>query len=149
MKSHVLHGQLSMFDEPVPQTGEIGGCGRCICNDCMEGLRARCPYGGCYDDRRARVLPYDAAHGGKIRKLWSDWHKPGEQAHWCRGGVFYPTYACEHYVKYIKPSVKYCLAAAVQVWPDGYVQCSLVDAIGCEECMRRWEEQQIRMEFDT
>lgn len=135
--------QLSLLDEIFPKPS-IGGCGDCICKDCMRWCQSKCPFGACRDDWRATVNPYDAAHGGVIRKQWSDWNKPGEQAHWCRGGICYPAHICEHYVQYQKPDVQYCLNATVTKWADGTIICSLVDAIGCEECMRRWEERQGR-----
>lgn len=62
------------------------------------------------------------------------------------GGSCYPSKSCDHYVKYQKPTVKECLEAAVTVWPDGYIDCSLVDSIGCEECMKRWEKKQLLKE---
>lgn len=86
-------------------------------------------------------MPYNEAHPGVIRKQWTGWSKPGEQAHWCRGGNFYPVEMCEHYVEYQKPIVKECLCAVVTVWADGYIDCSLVDVIGCEACMKNWEER--------
>ena len=141
MSAHAHHGQLSVFDMLELPTISIGGCGRCVCNECMRWWQSRCPHGSCWDDQRAQIMPYDAAHGGKIRKLWSDWNKPGEQAHWCRGGSFYPAHMCEHYAPYIRPKVQYCLNAAVRVWADGTIDCSLVDAIGCEKCMKIWEER--------
>lgn len=73
---------------------------------------------------------------------WSDWNKPGEQAHWCRGGVCYPATHCLHYVKYIECTVKECLKATVQVFQDGYIDCSLIENYGCEKCMEEWERKQ-------
>lgn len=137
--------QLSVFDLIEPKLS-IGGCTGCVCNDCMKWWQSRCPYGGCFDDGRAETMPYSKAHPGVIRKSWSEWDKPGEQEHWCRGGAFYPTRMCDRYVKYQKPVVRECLEANVVVWPDGYIDCSLVNAIGCEECMKRWEEKQLLKE---
>ena len=99
----------------------------------------RCPYGNCHDDARALTNPYDVAHPGKIRKSWSNWAAPGEQSHWCRGGILYHAYTCEHYKPYRKPVAHRCLGCNVWIWADGYVYCPLVDAIGCAECMRAWE----------
>lgn len=141
MSAPELPGQLSIFDrtEPKPVTG---GCGDCVCMECVRWWQSSCPHGACWDDRRAEIMPYDAAHGGEIRDLWSDWARPGEQAHWCRGGIFYPTHMCEDYMRYEKPLIRECLNAPVTVWKDGTLDCALVGVIGCEECMRRWEEKQ-------
>ena len=137
--------QLSVFDLIEPKLS-VGGCGACVCKGCMRQWQGRCPYGRCFDDVRAKNMPYDKAHPGVIRKQWSEWNKPGEQEHWCRGGAFYPTTMCDNYVKYQKPVVKECLEALVTVWPDGYIDCSLVSTIGCESCMKRWEEKQLLQE---
>ena len=61
----------------------LGGCGDCVCKSCLLWWSQRCPYGGCYDEHRAKVDPWP----GPVRKSWTDWNKPGEQAHWCRGGA--------------------------------------------------------------
>ena len=139
-------GQISLeeYIAQRPKT-EWGGCGECICRKCLYWWSNRCPYGECYDDHRAEVDPYDKAHPDKPpRTWWSDWNKPGEQAHWCRGGTNYPAYYCPHFVKYKGQQVKHCLYAAVSVFQDGYILCSLVDAIGCEECYRRWERKKMK-----
>ena len=130
--------QLSIFDRTEPKAS-IGGCGDCVCMDCMKWWQNTCPHGGCYDDHRAMAMPFDAIHPGIIRKLWSDWAKTGEQAHWCRGGTFYPEKMCEHYIRYEIPLTRECLNAPVRVWKDGKIDCALVDVVGCEECMRQWE----------
>lgn len=140
--------QLSLIDVISPKV-RFGGCNGCICDTCMRWWQGRCPYGGCWDDRRAEIMPYNGEHPGVVRTAWTDWNKPGEQAHWCRGGSFYPTKMCEHYVEYQRPMVRECLCAVVQVWPDGYVDCSMVEAIGCEACMRSWEEKQRAKEEET
>ena len=117
----------------------LGGCGDCVCRSCLLWWSGRCPYGGCWDEERARSDPWP----GPVRKAWTDWNKPGEQAHWCRGGVFYPVSECLKHILYVreKTIVRSCLVANVTVYQDGYIQCSLVDVIGCEECYRRFEEK--------
>lgn len=123
-------------------------CADCICNDCLYMWSGRCPYGDCYDDKRAADDPYDAAHPDqKPRTQWSDWNKPEEQAHWCRGGSFYTTSYCEHFVKFTESAVKECLDCNVTVFQDGYISCSLVDSVGCEECYKRFEEKVKRKEL--
>lgn len=99
----------------------------------------RCPYGGCFDDHRAKVDPWP----GPVRTAWTDWNKPGEQAHWCRGGAFFPTDHCEHYIHYDKDKaiVRTCLESNVVVYQDGYIQCYLIDMMGCEECYRRFVQK--------
>ena len=34
-----------------------------------------------------------------------------------------------------------CLEGAVVKYQDGYIQCSMIDVMGCEECYRRFEER--------
>lgn len=124
--------QMSFFEKQ-----SAAGCGDCLCRDCLLWWSNRCPFGGCYDDRRAVINPYDAAHPNKPpRTFWTNWR--AEQAFWCRGGFAYPTHLCEHYVPYKGSEVKSCLFANVQLFQDGYIQCSIVDSIGCEECYRRF-----------
>lgn len=117
----------------------LGGCGPCACRTCMLWWSARCPYGGCYDDHRAKVEPWP----GKVRTSWTNWDKPGEQAHWCRGGACYPVERCDHYILYEpeKTLVRDCLDAVVVVYQDGYIRCSIVDNVGCEECYRRFQDR--------
>ena len=128
--------QISIFD-PVP----LSGCSKCICRDCMHWWQGKCPYGSCYDDKRAKENSYINAHGGVERKLWSDWNKPGEQDHWCRGAFFYGTNVCEHYIHYEGQTIKKCLCANISVFQDNSIRCPLVEAIGCEECYRRFTEK--------
>jgi len=66
------------------------GCSDCVCQRCMLWWQSKCPFGRCYDDHRAEVLPYDREHPGTIRKGWSSWNEPGEQAHWCRAASLTP-----------------------------------------------------------
>lgn len=116
----------------------LGGCGPCICKDCMRWWQGKCPHGGCYDELRAKTEPWE----GPVRKGWTDWDLPGEQAHWCRGGVFYPAESCGDHLKYQEPVVRYCLTEAVTQWADGTIICGMADSIGCAECMRRFEERE-------
>lgn len=121
----------------------------CICQKCLFHASGRCPYGHCYDDLRAKINPYDKAHPDKPpRTLWSKWNEKGEQAHWCRGGIFYQSQKCPGYVEYdrSKHVVRECLDSMVSVFQDGYISCSLVESLGCEECMRRFNERIERKE---
>lgn len=118
----------------------VAGCSSCICRECMLWWSSRCPYGGCFDDRRAKQQPYDAAHPDEPpRTSWTEWKN--DQAHWCRGGVFYPAETCEHFVKGIAAKVRSCLLANISEWPDGYIDCPIVENTGCEECYRRYLQQ--------
>lgn len=117
-------------------------CSQCVCDACLYRASERCPHGKCYDDYRAETDPYDAAHPDKpLRTGWSNWDKPGEQEHWCRGGIFYPISYCPHFVMYQGQQVEDCLDAVVSVFQDGYISCNLVDSVGCTECYRRFEER--------
>lgn len=117
------------------------GCEDCICRGCLYWWSKRCPYGRCYDDHRAKAEPYDRAHPDELpRIMWSDWET--QQAYWCRGGFFYPVSHCGHFVKYEGQQVRECLGAPVSVFQDGYIQCSLVDTIGCMRCYERFMEKQ-------
>lgn len=130
-----LEGYLKERDRPT------WGC-ECICKNCLYWWSSRCPYGKCYDDQRAIENPYDKAHPDKSPRIgWSNWNKPGEQAHWCRGGIFYPTSYCEYFVKYKGQQVKTCLKENVSVFQDGYIRCGLVESIGCEKCYAEFEEK--------
>ena len=114
----------------------------CICEKCLYHWSGRCPYGNCYDDLRAKENPYDKAHPEESpRTYWSKWKK--DQAYWCRGGMFYQSHECDKFVEYDKSKhiVKECLEAIVDVYQDGYIGCSLVELIGCEECMKRFNEK--------
>lgn len=127
--------QITIEDYLKNQRTSKMGCGECICKKCLYWWSGRCPHGGCYDDFRAKDEPYNKTHPGlPPRTLWSDWNKPGEQAHWCRGGDFYPTLYCEHYVRYEGETIEECIRENVQVFQDGYMQCSVKDHIGCEAC---------------
>lgn len=115
-------------------------CRECVCEKCLYRWSGRCPYGKCYDDKRAKENPYDKAHPDEPpRTGWTNWK--ADQAFWCRGGAYHPVSYCREFVKYRKPVIKDCLNAVVAIYQDGYVRCSLVDTIGCEECYRHFEER--------
>lgn len=128
---------------------EMGGCGDCFCKSCLMYRSSRCPFGGCWDDHRAEVNPW-TAHHDKPRTIWTNWNQPGEQAHWCRGGLFYSYEGdgeegtCPHYIRYEpeKHIVRACLLEVVEVFQDGYIRCGMVNTLGCEECYRRFEERE-------
>lgn len=136
-----VEGQIDLFNYVKERDSRtIKHCGQCVCDNCLYWWSHRCPYGDCYDDIRAKENPYDKAHPDKSpRKMWSNWNKPGEQAHWCRGGMFYPTKYCEHFVKYKGSTVEDCVDAPMQIFQDGYIICSLKETIGCDECLARSE----------
>lgn len=133
-----MDGQISLR-EWLTDYELTAGC-QCMCRDCLYWWSLRCPYGGCYDDERARQNPYDLAHPGKLpRTGWTGWET--DQAHWCRGGVMYPAKYCQHFVRYEGQVVKNCLGCNVSVFQDGYILCSIVDTVGCVECYRRFKER--------
>ena len=132
-----IDGQLSIFDTPQATRRCVAGCDDCVCNSCLMWWSGRCPYGGCYDDHRADVHPYDKAHpNDPPRKSWTNWKQ--DQAFWCRGGIFYPSFYCEHYIKYQGSIVSDCLGAAVQRFQDGYMRCGLGAVLDCESCYKRF-----------
>ena len=99
----------------------------------------RCPFGGCYDDKRATELPWDKAHPNEPpRKAWTDWKN--DQKHWCRGGASYATEHCEHYIQYQEKdtTVRTCLGCNITQFQDGYISCSLIEHVGCEECCKKY-----------
>lgn len=138
----MIDGQLSIFDrlEPKPEYA----CKGCICQECMRWWRKNCPYGGCYDEHRADVMPYYSLPPGTLRTLQLGWRASGEHTHWCSGGTTYPEHMCEHHVPYEKPLRQECLNANVTKWKDGQIDCPLVDVWGCEKCMRVWEQRRAR-----
>ena len=134
-----IEGQMNLLEMYYALEVSMG-CDSCVCKRCLYWWSDRCPYGRCYDDLRAEDDPYPKAHPGEPpRKFWSDWQKPGEQEHWCRGGVFYASYWCWHYVRYTGQQVRTCMECNVSVFQDGYIQCSYPP--GCEECYQRFEER--------
>ena len=143
MKARKMKGQITI-EEYINQCHKpkLIGCSECICRNCLYWWSERCPYGECYDDYRAKQEPYDKMHPDKSpRTSWSEWNKPDEQAHWCRGGICYPQHYCSHFIKYQGQQVKDCLDAVVFIFQDGYISCSLVDTAGCEECYRKFNER--------
>ncbi len=141
-----MEGQISIFEYMAREypVSVWGGCGNCVCKRCLYWQSERCPYGDCWDDHRAEINPYDKAHPDEPKRTaWSNWNRPGEQAHWCRGGVCYPIYGreCGHYVKCTGQQVRTCLDANVVVFQDGYIWCSLVDSAGCRQCYERWKNK--------
>jgi hypothetical protein len=133
-----MTGQISLFD--IDAHISFGGCRDCICKDCLLYHSGRCPYGGCYDDWRNKHKPYDKNHPDKPpRTLWSNWKT--DQGYWCRGGTFYPAIICPDFTAYKGSRVEECLEAVVQVFQDGYIECSLLESLGCTECFRRFEKR--------
>lgn len=72
--------------------------------------------------------------------MWSDWET--QQVYWCRGGFFYPVDQCQHFAEYEGQQVRECLRALVSVYQDGYIQCSIIDCVGCQECYDEFMERQ-------
>lgn len=135
-------GQITLEEYLQSRRKMFPTCGDCVCYSCLYWWSERCPYGECWDDYRAEADPYDAAHPDQPpRKWWLNWNKPGEQEHWCRGGNLYPVSYCPHFVKYQGQIVKHCLFANVSVFQDGYIGCSIVNSIGCQEYYRRFEKR--------
>lgn len=138
-----VSGQIDLFSyqtELERSSALSVGCEACVCNNCLYWWSGRCPHGGCYDDFRAKANPYNKAHPDKPPRMgWSNWRN--DQARWCRGGAFYPVRYCERFAKLTRTQVRQCLLSNVVVYQDGYIQCSIVETIGCEECYRRFEEE--------
>lgn len=143
-----IGGQMDIF-RYLSETSATMGCGQCRCDKCLFWWSRRCPYGRCFDDERARTDPYDKAHPDESpRTGWSSWNQPGEQAHWCRGGIFYPARYCERFVKYEGSVIEECIGCNIQVFQDGYISCSLKDTIGCESCIRENEGRNLESTYD-
>ena len=141
-------GQLSIEDLLKNKTRAFH-CGNCSCKSCLYWWSSRCPHGDCYDDHRAKIEPYDKTYPDKpTRTSWSNWNKPGEQAYWCRGGIFYSANYCDHFKKYKGSKVEDCVAAPIQVFQDGFIRCSLKESIGCEVCIAQAEGKEKRNGFD-
>lgn len=142
-----IPGQLSIDD--LLRNKKNGRCTECICRNCLYWWTNRCPHGTCYDNYRAKSDPYDKAHPGKpLRTSWSNWNKPGEQAHWCRGGILYPANYCEHFEKYTGSTIEDCVLAPIHIFQDGFVSCSLKESIGCEACIMQAEGKEKQNGFD-
>lgn len=134
-----IDGQMDIF-QYLLEIPVLMHCGQCVCKKCLRWWSGRCPYGSCFDDERARTDPYDKAHPDRLsRTAWSNWNKPGEQAHWCRGGSFYPIRYCRSFVRYEGSVIEECMDCNIQVFQDGYIICSLKEVIGCEACISRSE----------
>lgn len=113
-------------------------CSDCLCYYCLYYWSERCPYGGCYDDYRAQADPYTDHY--PERHLWSDSHKLGEQAHWCRGGNLYPTEECLYFEQYEGQKIEQCYRAMISTFQDGYRSCPMMVNGTCEKCLRDLNE---------
>ncbi|MBU5481716.1 hypothetical protein [Blautia sp. MSJ-19] len=141
-----MNGQITIFEwmEHREHPKMAMGCEECYCKNCLFWWSSRCPYGDCWDDHRAKVKPFCKLFPDQTpRTLWSDWKKPGEQEHWCRGGTFYPERKCEHYVKYEGQTVEWCVRANISIFQDGYTMCTLKESIGCDACIAESEGRKI------
>lgn len=137
-----MKGQITIKEYMESKRKVFPTCSDCVCQKCLFWRSHRCPYGKCFDDYRAKHEPYDAAHPDKPpRTQWSNWNKPGEQAHWCRGGTLYPVWYCKHFKKYKGQQVQTCIKAQISVFQDGYIECPLVENFGCEACYRELKER--------
>lgn len=144
MAKKIIPGQID-FDTFLGLNRSIfPSCSKCVCRSCLMWWSERCPYGGCYDDLRAKENPYNKVHPDQSpRTAWSNWNKPGEQAHWCRGGVIYPQKHCDKFVKYHGCKIKECIKAPVTVYQDGYISCSLVESVGCDVCYQEFLQSEV------
>ena len=119
----------------------MSNCSKCICNNCFHRQRKNCPYGLCYDDKRAVEQPYQINFVNDYRN-WSDINKPMERNHWCRNGIFYPVNKCSEFVMFKGVIVKECLKANVCIYQDGYISCSLIEGYGCENCYKEFMKKE-------
>lgn len=134
-----MEGQLNIDD--IRKRKIFESCYDCLCNRCLFYQSGRCPYGGCYDTMRSEKAPYNVVHPDEPpRTTWSNWRT--DQGFWCRGGSFYPTAYCEHFVEYTGSECKECLKANVTVFQDGYISCSLIERFGCERCFEEFLEKE-------
>lgn len=141
--------QITIANYLAEKARTIHSCGECVCRSCLHWWSSRCPYGGCYDDYRAKTDSYNKAYSNKPpRTAWSNWNKPGEQAHWCRGGILYPVSYCEHFAKYKGSVVEDCVASSIQVFQDGFIKCPLKKSIGCEACIAQAEGKEKQNSFE-
>ena len=142
-----MTGQISIQEYLRDRDRIAISCGKCICRNCLYWWSNRCPHGRCYDDLRAKENPYDQAHPDKPpRKGWSNWKT--DQAHWCRGGIFYPAHYCGEFVRYAGSVVEDCVDAPVQRFQDGHIRCALMESIGCEACIARSIGQAVQNVYD-
>lgn len=138
-----MKGQMNFEEYLFIRDRIFPSCGTCACRRCMYWWSSRCPHGECYDDYRSQADPYDKAHPDKpLREMWSNWNKPGEQAHWCRGGVFYPVHYCENFVKYQGQTVEECVDGLISMFQDEYIDCPTKNNIGCEACIDQERAQE-------
>lgn len=114
----------------------IAGCSGCLCVSCLKYHARSCPNGGCYDDWRAAHQPYP----GEERRSWSEWNKPGEQAHWCRGGMFYEAKSCGDFVEYDagQHTLHDCFGETVERFQDGTILCGFNEIMGCKKCIEMY-----------
>lgn len=139
-----MKGQITLNDYLNTRNRMFPSCSQCICKKCLFWWSSRCQYGECYDDKRTVEEPYDKAHPNEPpRTGWSNWKHQGEQAHWCRGGIFYPVSYCERFIKYAGSVVEDCVTAPVQIFQDGYTSCTLKESIGCDACIAGNEGRKI------
>lgn len=137
MKS--IPGQMDLFEYTKAAESPKWSCD-CICKNCLYWWSARCPYGRCFDNKRAIEDPFDKRFPDKTpRTTWSNWNKPNEQKHWCRGGIFYPVNYCEKFVKYNGQEIQECIACNIAVFQDGYISCSVKNVMSCEDCIEEQE----------
>lgn len=110
-------------------------CGECVCTFCMHWWKCDCPYGTCYDDHRAEIRPREK-ETGIHRTGWSNCERPGEQDHWCRGGIFYPSEDCEKFEQYEGQTIVQCHRANYSEFQDGSRRCAMFDENGtCSRCL--------------
>lgn len=141
-----MDGQIKVVEylNRIPDV-TYAGCGMCLCRNCLYYHSGRCPYGKCFDDKRAIESPYDKAHPGEpARTAWSNWEK--DQAYWCRGGKHYPAYNCKQFVKYKGVKLEPCIRCNIMVYQDGYQDCPLAENPGCETCYQYLMEKMDSME---
>lgn len=133
-----MKGQMDFEQYLSSRDGIFPSCSTCVCENCLYRWSSRCQHGECYDGKRAKETPYDKVHPDKTpRKQWSNWNKPGEQAHWCRGGIFYPVHYCKNFVKFEGESVEECISCNISVFQDGYISCTYKKMMGCEACVNQ------------
>lgn len=131
-----MDGQISLFSYMSGLTQTSGTCSNCICSKCLFYASGRCFYGYCFDDLRAVNNPYPLLHPNEPpRRAWSNWSKIGEQEHWCRGGIFYPSYYCDNFVKFEGMEIQECVRCNILIYQDGFVSCPLKSTIGCDACI--------------
>lgn len=53
----------------------------------------------------------------------------------------YPSTDCEHFLQYEGQRVSDCYRAVVSEFQDGYIVCSVREAMSCEACMKDMAER--------